>query len=166
MQQSTPTIMLNSMIQRNFSVKIEDTPIIDCIFINSDYIKSDDRICFNSVRQVWDPDYGICFKMRANNSEHQQIRAVSALVYVNTSLQYTYATEYDLNIKNSQATGLRVLVHAPGTQPDMTFGTDVGIGLATTMVLDQTNLVQLPTPYTHCTTQQTLGLVDESTPYT
>jgi len=73
---------------------------------------------------------------------------------------------YDLDLKNTRATGMQVLIHAPGTEPNMKLGMGVANGMSTTVKLEQTKLTRLPDPYSNCTPQKTLGLVDESTSYT
>jgi len=83
--------------------------------------------------------------MRVNNSEQKNVRGLSALIYVDTDVvddSYTYY--YSNTIKSSEGTGVRVLTHAPGKNPDMKLGIDSSTGLATTIVLEQT--IQSPSP--------------------
>jgi len=104
--------------------------------------------------------------MRVNNSELKTIRALSVLVYLDITVNSLYKPYFLNDLRQSQSTGARVLIHTPGTHLDMLYGTDMGSRSATTIVLDQTKQVRLPSSYTHWTPQKTLGPVDESTPYT
>jgi len=165
MQQNSYTILFNTIVRTNFTFSYEDSPIIDCRFINWDYSPNTISNCFSSVKQIWDPDYGVCYTMKVNLTEGKNIRGIAALIYVDTVL-YNTGNYYNLNIKNLQVTGVRVLTHAPGTKPDMKLGIDGGSGFATTIVLDQTKQTRLPAPYSSCTTEGTLGSVDNSNPYT
>jgi len=121
----------------------------------------------SSLNKIWDKDYALCYNLRALNSEQINIQGLSALIYVNADVEDTLYNYYFLNnTKNSQVTGVRVLTHAPRTNPDMKLGIDMSTGLATTIVLEQTKHTRLPPPYTQYAPQNTLGPVDESTPYT
>jgi len=166
-QQSPGIIWVNSILQKNFSFSYEQIPIIDCQFINWDYTQNQNSNCLASVKQVWDPDYAVCYTMRVNSSQRQNVRALSAIVYLENISKYSKKHFHLKNIKNSQVTsGIRVLTHAPCTQPAMKSGIDCGAGSVTTIVLEQTKQTRLPAPYTDCTTQKTLGPGDEFNPYT
>jgi len=61
---------------------------------------------------------------------------------------------------------MQVLIPEPGSQPNMKLGLPIGPGTATAIVLDQKKVTRLPNPYLNCTTQKTLGAIDEVTSYT
>ena len=106
-----------------------------------------------SVQSSWDPIYYKCFTLRFNNSQRTNVRGLSAILYVDQFLD-NQLVEFDLSLGNSRATGVRELVHAPGTAPDMTLGVSLGPGTEASLMLSQTSVVRLGYPYSNCTDEQ------------
>jgi len=70
------------------------------------------------------------------------------------------AIKYGPDLRNPRSTGMRVMIHAPGTIPDMKLGISVSPGIRTTIAIDQTIRTQQPAPYSNCTTTATYGSVN------
>jgi len=100
-----------------------------------------------------------------NSSIRGNIRSLSAILYVDP-----VSDEADETISifpdSSGASGMRVLVHAPGTAPDMTLGMDIGPGTETTIQLTQSVRTRLGQPYSNCTDKPYLPWDNTSDVYT
>jgi len=163
---SQDAYFLNFPIQKNKLSNFGDRrSIINCSYFNWDYsVKSPGR-CSHHFKQIWDPNYFKCYKISPDDIERKNVRGFSAVIYLEVFWDNLWMN-YDLDLQSTRAAGMQVLVHAPGTQPDMKLGMSIGIGMSTTIAIDQTNVAHLPDPYSHCTTQKTLGPLDEMTSYT
>ena len=85
----------------------------------------------------------------------QEIRGVTIVVFLNNfsnALVDTPVTTY----VESMASGIKVLVHAPGTAPNMRDALSIGAGAETTIVVSTTERRRLSTPYSTPCTDRTL----------
>jgi len=149
----------NFPITNSLTNTFNSVPVLTCGYFNWDYSPNGVYNCTPSIQVKYDPDYYKCYTMRLNNSERQNVRGFSAIIYTN-DFQESELTNFNLDIRNSRATGLRVAVHAAGTEPDMKLGMSVAPGMETTMTVSQIKRTRLPAPYSNCTQDRTYNSSD------
>ena len=115
---------------------------------------------------AWDPLYYICFTLRPPKSKATTIRGLSLLLFVDQGLGVADGNFTGPSLAISAASGIRALVHGPGTAPDMSFGLNIGPGMETNILLTQTLRTRLGQPYSNCTNQQHLTGDNTSDAYT
>jgi len=128
---------------------------INCAYFKWDYTLNN-FMCMTNIKTIWDPDYYKCYTMSLSTSERQNVRGFSAIYHVAEFLN-NQLVDFNMNLDISRSTGLRVLVHTPGTVPNMKLGISVSPGTETTVKLYQSIRSHLPDPYSNCTEQKTLG---------
>jgi len=90
---------------------------------------------------------------------------MSTILYVDEFLDSQWS-DYNLDLITSRSTGMRVMIHPPGTIPNMKLGISVGPGTETTITLSQTTIIHLPAPYSNCTLVEVLGSPVDNYTYT
>ena len=139
--------------------------IIDYNYFSWDWSQNKVR---GSFRGVWSPDYSMCYTLKLDRAKLTEVRALSLVVYIdnfpNVSVTATTYTPrpYTPRPKDAVATGIRVIVHAPGTQPNLKVGLSVGPGTETTLHVSNTLRTRLPSPYSSCTEERYLDDPDPS----
>ena len=113
-----------------------------------------------------DVPYYKCVTFRPLNVDRENIFSSKLLLYVDTTDSVYDVVFISSDGYSEQGAGLRVLVHAPGTAPDMTFGINIGPGTATTIQLTQSVRTRLGHPYTNCTDKPYLSWDNTSDVYT
>jgi len=102
--QDTFTILFNSIIKANFS--IVDSPIINFQYKNWDYT-TNFRYDRDTIHQIWDANFQVCYTMQANNSERRNLQALFAIIYVN-AIKDMRPEVYETGVRSLQSTGVRV----------------------------------------------------------
>ena len=106
--------------------------------------------CRGTVSMVWDPNYFRCYSFRPPDEFRSGIRALTAFFYVNdfsTDINKYFST----NVQLSQATGIKVSVHANSTGAKIEVGERIGPGTETLVHVAQTRHTRMPEPYGSCT---------------
>lgn len=134
--------------------------IIDYNYFSWDWSTSMVR---GSFRGVWSPEYSMCYTLKLDKANLTQVRGLSLIVYIDNFPQIKFAqTGYTPRPTQAVATGIRVIVHAPGTQPNLKVGMSIGPGTETTLHVSNTMRTRLPSPYGICTEQKYLDDPDPS----
>jgi len=162
----TPSGYFNNFPVTSFDKNDINSPILDCTYFDWGYAANSNKTyCLAYIQPIFDPNFYKCYTFKINDTDRQQFRAFSAIIYVDDFLENLLAN-YSLDILDPQAIGMRVMIHPPGTVPNMKLAMNIGPGMDTTITLTQTAQVHLPDPYSTCTTLQTLGPVNQSATYT
>jgi len=132
--------------------------LVDNVYFQWDFTKEIYRTKMSrtGIRVTWNPEYYKCLTLTISDYKRQAVSGFSAIIFVQEFLD-SIVSAYDLYQKSSRAAGVRVMVHAPGTKPDMKLGMVVSPGTETTISISQTVTSRLSYPYSNCTTETRLG---------
>ena len=112
------------------------------------------------IEPIWGAEYSRCYTLRVLDPEiAKTIRAMNIILYINNFVNSVDKDGYYVPyFQQSQATGVRLVVHPPGTKPILRSGISIGPGTETTIKVDSTQRTRLHYPYseTGCTDQRFL----------
>lgn len=110
-----------------------------------------------SLAPVWSTDFSVCYTVKPNKSDISNIRSLQMVLYINNLPEILFSLLGNAPSENGlDTTGIRVIVHAPGTKPNSKTGVDIGPGAGTTLHVSHTARTRLQRPYGNCTTQKYL----------
>ena len=114
----------------------------------------------DELESFWSAEYFRCYTLRILDREKSKtIQAMNIILYINDFVNSVdKGGYYNPDIKQSQATGVRLVVHPSGTIPILSSGISIGPGTETTIKVDSTQRTRLHYPYsqTDCTDQEFL----------
>ena len=112
---------------------------------------------FGNIEPISSAEYYRCYTLRVLDKERaKRIRTMNVILYINDSVNYVGKDDYYTpDIYASGATGVRLVVHPPGTIPILSSGISIGPGTETTIKVDSTQRTRLHYPYSKsdCTDQ-------------
>ncbi|ESO10579.1 hypothetical protein HELRODRAFT_167081 [Helobdella robusta] len=109
----------------------------------------DDKSCLNNFKKRWNRNYYACYTLQASKlkslKDYPSIRGINLLLNVGPPnvIQIPYKYSFPL----SQARGVRVSVHSPGTPPNLKKGFSVTPGTENIVTIVQTEKTRLGKPY-------------------
>ena len=112
------------------------------------------------IRNADGIDLFICFTI-SSKSLHKDVSSLSALMYLNDFHELRvpfYVPLHNPNIRASR--GARILIHEPGSLPDISKGFDVSPGQDVKIELNMEVIRRLDKPYDECTNREYLDNVD------
>ena len=133
--------------------------IVDCNFFDWQ-LNTDGRInCRDTLVVVYDASYFHCFSFRLPANKTKKIRGLSAVLYLNDSIavRNNYITN---TVSLSQAAGIKLSVHAPGTGSKMSMAEKIGPGMETQVRVLQTKHSRLPAPYGSCSDKLNVSSIE------
>ena len=111
----------------------------------------------DKIEPFWNAQYFRCYTLRIPDKEKAtKTQAMNIILYVNDFVNSVNKLSlYIPDFQKSQATGVRLVVHPPGTIPILGNGISIGPGTETTIKVDSTQRTRLHYPYskTDCTDQ-------------
>ncbi|ESO10724.1 hypothetical protein HELRODRAFT_167218 [Helobdella robusta] len=130
----------------------EDCPnfIVDCKVFNTKWQRSDVACSAENFTRQWDVNYYTCYTLRTSNlnisGDSKIIRGIILILNVGppTSL---IQVPFKQSFTNSQARGVQVSVHSPGTPADLKRGFSVAPGTENIVDIVQTDKTRLSEPY-------------------
>ena len=148
-------------MNKSFSYTISDSPIIMAFHCDALGFIVDSA----QITAAWDPQYYKCFTLKPQNSDLRgNISSLNAILYVSNAGPNAESSLY-VGL-DSIAIGLSVVVHAPGTAADMTYGVNIGPGTTTIIQITQSVRTRLGEPYSNCTNNPYLPWDNTSAAYT
>jgi len=159
----TPSFYFSNFpILANQAYSVSDSLIVQCGYFNWDYTSSVFEPCNFQIISRWNVDYYKCYTFRPIETERNNNRGFSAILYLDDLVEIQMSN-FNFDLQTSYATGVQVVIHPAGTEPDLKLGWTISPGMDTTIILDQTIISRLPNPYSNCTTQKTLNDSKENT---
>ena len=129
--------------------------VVDCDYFDWQLNRYAELECSNTIHEVWDPNYYRCYSFRPPANSSKLIRALTGFFYVGDFFD-DQQPFFSTNIGMSQASGIKVSVHAPGTGAKIEVSEKIGPGTETLIHVSQTKNTRLPDPYGTCTEQLNL----------
>ena len=136
--------------------------IVDCYYMNWDWTPNTDIDCTQHIALFWDPNYYKCYTIHLPEDAQQQTKGVSVIMYVN-NFPRTINDEFGMDMSYSSGTGVRAVVHEPGTRPFIQNGISISPGKEATVYAFPTERTRLPLPYggDNCASQKYLPFSNE-----
>ena len=127
--------------------------VTDCKYYSWDSMESDID-CANVIKTVSSSMFFKCHTLHLNDSFIQTVRSLALILYVNNFPEVA-DTFIPMDPRQPSATGIRVMIHSPGTRPDTDDGVNVGPGTETTFKVIPTKISRLNKPHNPdgCTSQ-------------
>ena len=112
--------------------------------------------CDDYIREIWNPDFFKCYTLKPNLRE--DIREFTAIVFINNFPEHQ-AHKFGFFNRRTKTTGVRLVVHSPGTKPKMLGGVSISPGTETTVSIVPLNRTRLKKPWsdTDCTDETHLN---------
>ena len=138
------------------------TVIVDCYYMYWDWTPYTDVDCLQHIAVFWDPNYYKCYTIHLPENSQKQIKGVSVIMYLNNFPQ-VINNGIGMDMRHSSGTGVRAVVHEPGTKPFIKTGISISPGEEATVYVTPTDRTRLPLPYgeNDCTTQDYLPFSNE-----
>ena len=117
------------------------------------YTIIDDKVnCSDTVRMVYNFNYCHYYSFRPPTNYTQKIRGMTVIFYLNdfVGARFNYI---NTDIALSQAAGIKLSVHAPGTGSKMSMAAKIGPGMEALVHLSQTKRIRLSAPHGTCINQ-------------
>ena len=115
--------------------------------------------CSDMFTEFIDPGYFRCFTLSLNSTTVMgsgPLDGISLILYLEPSS--SARAKYNVFSPVMQGRGARLIIHSPGTSPDvMTDGVDVMPGHSTNVAISPEHVVRLPEPYGNCTNNVSSG---------
>ncbi|ESO03912.1 hypothetical protein HELRODRAFT_172940 [Helobdella robusta] len=130
--------------------------IVDCNFFGTDWFRTIDLCSVINFTRRWNANYYTCYTLKTSNlkpTNSKVLRGLSLILNVGP-LNYKQLP-YKSSLTNSQARGVQVSVHSPGTPPDLKRGFNVAPGTENIVDIVQTEKSRLNFPYNRlgCTSE-------------
>ncbi|ESN91441.1 hypothetical protein HELRODRAFT_165474 [Helobdella robusta] len=128
----------------------DDCPnfIVDCSFFGTNWFETRDSCSIANFTRRWNPNYYSCYTMETKNlktSNSNIIRGISLLL--NVGPPNVIPLIYKSSLTSSQARGVQVSVHSPGTPPDLKRGFNVAPGTGNIVEIVQKERTRLKAPH-------------------
>ncbi|ESN91844.1 hypothetical protein HELRODRAFT_182019 [Helobdella robusta] len=141
--------------------KPEDCPslVVDCNVFGTDWFETKDLCTNKNFTRNWNANYRTCYTLQMSElkiSGNYYIRGLSLLL--NVGPPNFIKLPYKASLTNSQARGVQVSVHSPGTPADLKRGFSVAPGTENIVEVTQTDrkLTDKPHNKLGCTIEKTL----------
>ncbi|ESO08918.1 hypothetical protein HELRODRAFT_190660 [Helobdella robusta] len=146
---SIPGYIMSLKKDRDKSV---DCPnfIVDCQFFDMDWFPIDAKCSVKNFTREWNSQYYTCYSLQMNEMKipnGSTVRGLSLLL--NVGPPYPGELEYDFSMTRSQARGVQVNVHSPGTPPNFRWGFSLPPGTESIVEIIQTERIREDYPYTN-----------------
>ncbi|ESO08915.1 hypothetical protein HELRODRAFT_168835 [Helobdella robusta] len=154
---SVPGYILNLRKDRP---KSNDCPnfIVDCNFFGMDWFGIENPCSAANFSRRWNANYYTCYTMRTSNltTSNPTIRGLSLLL--NVGPPNRIQVPFKSSLTSSQARGVQVSVHSPGTPPDLKRGFSIAPGTESIVDIVQTERTRQDKPYNElgCTREKTM----------
>ncbi|ESN91452.1 hypothetical protein HELRODRAFT_165488 [Helobdella robusta] len=128
----------------------DDCPnfIVDCSFFGTNWFQTRDSCSIANFTRRWNPNYYSCYTIETKKlipSNSNIIRGISLLL--NVGPPNVIPLIYKSSLTSSQARGVQVSVHSPGTPPDLKRGFNVAPGTGNIVEIVQKERTRLKAPH-------------------
>ncbi|ESO10568.1 hypothetical protein HELRODRAFT_185250 [Helobdella robusta] len=134
--------------------------IVDCSFFGYNWFQTDAICTAENFTKRWNANYYTCYTLKTssllNISSSNNIRGLSLIL--NLGPPSLIQVPYKSSLTNSQARGVQVSVHSPGTSPDLKRGFNVAPGTENIVEIVQTERSRLDKPHNRlgCTNERNM----------
>src|SRR6218665_2486968 len=142
----------------NFPI-IEEDSIFDDKLMKSNEVYNwqwrlmNSKTCVPIHKNQWNPNYYACHTLSVPEKCQRDIRGMTMNLYIH-NFPELLQLGYNSGDMGSQASGVLIAFHAPGTSPNLKMAYSVGPGTENNIRLFPTIRTLLPSPYSNCTEQK------------
>ncbi|ESN91499.1 hypothetical protein HELRODRAFT_165541 [Helobdella robusta] len=131
-------------------LKSNDCPnfIVDCSFFATNWFKTKETCSIFNFTKRWNVNYHTCYTLKSGDLNFSHSNIIRGLdVLLNVGPPNFIQIPFKSALTSSQARGVQVSVHSPGTPPDLKRGFNVAPGTENIVEIVQTERNRLKTPY-------------------
>ena len=114
------------------------------------------KSCTNSFEYSWDAFYQGCYTIRPSLERFNHSTPTRGMtLLLNNGPPFAEHIPYEMSLTSSQSNGVTLVIHSPGTPPDLKRGFSIGAGTENVIKIVQTKVERLHTPHNpyDCTSQ-------------
>ena len=140
-----------------FGTNTNQNLIADVVYYDLNWSPTGGWLINNEIEPIWSAEYFKCYTLKIPDKEIAKTTPeMSVIMYINDFVNSVDKDGYyHRYTEKSYATGVRLVVHPPGTIPILSRGISIGPGTETTIKVDSTQRTRLHYPYSgaDCTDQ-------------